>query len=40
MTAPNVFEWTFKSKRHYNWEKSKNECEVFWQDHKVRLNFN
>ncbi len=34
-----VFEWTFKSKRHYKWEKHKNECEVYWKDHKVRLNF-
>ena len=37
--STNVFEWTFKSKRHYKWEKYKNCCEVYWADNKVKLNF-
>ena len=33
-------EWTFKERHHYKWHKSKNRCEVFWDDFKVELDFN
>ncbi|WP_282135797.1 hypothetical protein [Seonamhaeicola maritimus] len=36
--ATDIFEWTFKNKRHYKWEKYKNECEVYWKQYKVSLN--
>lgn len=31
-------EWTFKRRRHYEWYKSKNICDVFWEEYKVSLN--
>ncbi|TYA78763.1 hypothetical protein [Seonamhaeicola marinus] len=37
--STNVFEWTYKSRRHYKWEKLKNCCEVYWEDKKVKLFF-
>lgn len=37
--STSVFEWTFKNRRHYIWEKSKNECEIYWKANKVKLNF-
>ncbi|GAB1857935.1 hypothetical protein MHTCC0001_27720 [Flavobacteriaceae bacterium MHTCC 0001] len=33
-------EWTFKNKRHYNWEKAKHKCDVLWKEYKVKLDFN
>jgi hypothetical protein len=36
----NYIEWTFKKRHHYQWEKSKNLCTVFWDDYKVGLNLN
>ncbi len=33
-------EWTFKKLHHYNWNKIKNTCEVFWKDYKVYLDLN
>ncbi len=35
----NIFEWTYKGKRHYKWEKHKNCSEVYWESYKVKLNF-
>lgn len=37
--STNTFEWTFKSRRHYKWEKHKNCAEVYWEDNKVKLFF-
>ncbi|SDB26477.1 hypothetical protein SAMN03097699_0380 [Flavobacteriaceae bacterium MAR_2010_188] len=31
-------EFTFKGRRHYQWEKSKNKCSVKWEDYKVDLD--
>ena len=31
-------EWTFKKRHHYNWDKSKNICEVYWKSYKVILH--
>ncbi|WP_299554211.1 hypothetical protein [Seonamhaeicola sp.] len=33
-----VFEWTYKQRRHYKWEKSKGICEVYWEQYKVNLD--
>lgn len=33
-----VFEWTYKKRRHYKWEKSKNNCDVYWKQYKVNLD--
>ena len=33
-------EWTFKKRRHYEWHKNKQTCNVLWKDFKVTLNFN
>lgn len=34
------FEWTFKKRHHYKWNKALNECTVMWQEYKVVLNLN
>ncbi|MCX7547753.1 hypothetical protein OS188_07300 [Xanthomarina sp. F1114] len=34
----NYIEWTFKKRRHYQWQKDKNICSVFWKDYKVELD--
>jgi hypothetical protein len=36
----NSIAWTFKKRHHYNWNKSKNTCEVYWKDYKVFLDLN
>jgi len=36
--STNTFEWTYKQKRHYKWEKAKAVCEVYWKQYKVSLN--
>jgi hypothetical protein len=36
----NYIEWTFKNKHHYQWEKDKNICTVYWKDYKVVLHLN
>lgn len=36
----NYIEWTFKKRHHYNWDKKKNICDVYWKDYKVSLNLN
>ncbi len=33
-------EWTFKKRRHYEWDKVKNTCEVYWKEFKVNLDLN
>ncbi|RED49289.1 hypothetical protein [Seonamhaeicola aphaedonensis] len=38
--ATDVFEWTFKNRRHYKWEKRKNICEVYWEQYKISLDLN
>ncbi|MFL1012734.1 hypothetical protein [Flavisericum labens] len=34
----NYIEWTFKKRRHYQWDKTKQTCVVFWKENKVVLN--
>lgn len=34
----NYLEWTFKKRHHFQWQKDKNTCLVFWEDYKVDLN--
>lgn len=34
----NSIEWTFKKRHHYNWNKSKNTCIVYWKEYKVFLD--
>ncbi len=36
----NYIEWTFKNRHHYQWEKDKNICTVYWKDYKVTLHLN
>lgn len=36
----NIIEWTFKKRHHYIWNKIENNCEVYWKDYKVNLDFN
>ncbi len=31
--------WTFKKRRHYQWHKSQETCDVFWKNYQVHLNF-
>ena len=31
-------EFTFMNRHHYEWEKSKNICTIYWKDFKVELN--
>ncbi len=31
-------EWTYKNRRHYQWQKNKNTCDVFWKEYKVTLD--
>ncbi|WP_242086971.1 hypothetical protein [Aestuariivivens sediminis] len=33
-------EWTFNNRRHYEWHKGKQNCDVLWEDFRVNLNFN
>ena len=33
-------EWTFKKRHHYNWDKTKNICDVYWKDYRVTLDLN
>lgn len=35
----NYIEWTFKNRRHYHWDRAKNNCEVIWKGYKVKLDF-
>jgi hypothetical protein len=36
----NYIEWTFKKRRHYEWDRIKNTCIVLWKQNKVVLNLN
>lgn len=36
----NYLEWTFKRKHHFEWQKDKNICKVYWENFKVELNLN
>lgn len=36
----NYIEWTFKRRRHYEWKKDQNICDVFWKEYRVSLNLN
>ncbi|TGV01024.1 hypothetical protein [Flavivirga rizhaonensis] len=36
----NYIEWTFKKRHHYEWDRSKNTCEVYWKEFKVNLDLN
>ena len=38
--ATNHIEWTFKKRRHYEWDKKNGICNVFWKENKVVLNLN
>ncbi|TBN19028.1 hypothetical protein [Hyunsoonleella pacifica] len=37
-TSTDYIEWTFKNRRHYEWDKTKSTCDVFWKDYKIRLD--
>lgn len=36
----NYIEWTYKKRRHYEWDKKNNTCNVFWKENKVVLDLN
>ncbi|HLV14461.1 MAG TPA: hypothetical protein VKY41_04720 [Xanthomarina sp.] len=36
----NYLEWTFKKRHHFEWQKDKNICHVYWKEFKVALNLN
>ncbi|GAA3603985.1 hypothetical protein Q4Q39_09665 [Flavivirga amylovorans] len=36
----NYIEWTFKKRHHYEWDKAKNICKVYWKEFKVNLDLN
>lgn len=36
----NYIEWTFKKRRHYEWDKANNTCNVLWKENKVVLDLN
>ena len=36
----NRLEWTFKKRHHFEWQKDKNTCMVYWKDFKVDLDLN
>ncbi len=38
--STNYIEWTFKKRRHYEWDKTNNTCEVYWKEFKVNLDLN
>ncbi|MCF7559985.1 hypothetical protein L3X39_04990 [Sabulilitoribacter multivorans] len=35
-----IIEWTYKKRHHYEWNKVKNTCDVYWKENKVTLNLN
>lgn len=37
-TSTDYIEWTFKNRRHYEWEKTEGFCDVFWKEYKIRLD--
>ena len=34
----NYIEWTYKQRRHYEWQKNNHLCYVYWDEYSVRLN--
>ncbi len=34
----NYIEWSFKKRHHYEWDREKNICDVFWKEFKVSLD--
>lgn len=36
----NYLEWTFKKRHHFEWQKDKNTCVVYWKEYKVELDLN
>ena len=36
----NYLEWTFRNSHHFQWEKDKNICTVYWKQYKVALDLN
>jgi hypothetical protein len=34
----NYIEWTFKRRHHYQWQKNKDICAVYWKEYKVNLD--
>lgn len=38
--ATNYIEWTFKGRHHYQWQKDKNICDIFWEEYKVKAHLN
>lgn len=38
--STNYIEWTFKKRRHYEWDKVNNICEVYWKEFKISLDLN
>ncbi|WP_203256816.1 hypothetical protein [Hyunsoonleella ulvae] len=37
-TSTDYIEWTHKNRRHYEWDKTKSTCDVFWKEYKIRLD--
>lgn len=38
--STNYLEWTFKNRHHFKWNKKENNCDVYWKNYRVHLNFN
>jgi hypothetical protein len=36
----NYLEWTFRNSHHFEWERDKQLCHVFWKQYKVSLDLN
>ena len=36
----NYIEWAFRNRHFYKWKKSKNKCDVYWEEYKVSLDLN
>ncbi|MEO8935035.1 MAG: hypothetical protein ABI295_12085 [Xanthomarina sp.] len=36
----NYLEWTFKKRHHFQWQKDKDICTVYWKEFKVELHLN
>lgn len=36
----NYIEWTYKQRRHYEWKKDEEICQVYWEEYRVHLNLN
>jgi len=38
--ATNYLEWTFKGRHHYQWQKDKGICDIYWKNYKVTAYLN